>query len=492
MCSERRPSRQSGSVLLLTLMTTAVMAMLALSFAATMKGNIQVTRDQNASLHSNLAAQSGLEYALHHLLIDPEWPGTAADVGFGEGSAFRVERLEGPSSRIVATEIALSIEGVGPASLTRLHATLLVTPGDPLLDKAVSILGGASGTNLVIGGDYLMRDADGHLWDFREDLVAGLNEDSRISFTEGKHSALEVSYNAADLDALMSHISRRPTAGTDKNSRSTIRGIPGGINGEDRRSRLSSLERWKIDGGGNSHLKGMNMTVEGVWLPSDDATTPTLSLSRVDAPGDLYNYSANRYAWASGQVQEEDPVHVPGWEFGAYLDPGTDRVVFDRVTSLKDMVLEQTAVFILDPGQTLSLTDVELRGGMVVFAEADYDPAGPERNQLVLAGSCVIGGGDGGIDGIGMLAPGCRMSTSGAERQEVTGFSVVHSLSSVQRLIHHGVLIVLNRAVGMVDSTFTYDRNIAASPPTGLIFFGDLPGVDIVLLREDFEETIEA
>ncbi|MHC4838523.1 MAG: hypothetical protein ACYTF3_10125, partial [Planctomycetota bacterium] len=241
-----------------------------------------------------------------------------------------------------------------------------------------------------------------------------------------------------------------------------------------------------------SHLKGIDSTVEGVWLPSDDATTPALSLSRVDAPGDLYHYSANRYAWASGQVQEEDAVHVPGCKLGSYLDPGPDRVVFDRITSLKEMTLEQTAVFILDPGQTLTLTDVELRGGMVVFTEADYDPAGPERNQLVLAGNCVIGGGDRGIDGIGMLAPGCRLTTSGAERQEVTGFSVVHSLSSVQRLVHHGVLIVLNSAVGVVDSTFTYDRSIAVSPPAGLIFFGDLPGVDIVLLREDYEETVEA
>ncbi|MHC4381175.1 MAG: hypothetical protein ACYSU1_08815, partial [Planctomycetota bacterium] len=65
-----RPA-EAGSVLLLSLLITGLIATMTLSFANSMGTQIQVSRDEAATLHADLAAQSGLEYAKGRLRIDP-------------------------------------------------------------------------------------------------------------------------------------------------------------------------------------------------------------------------------------------------------------------------------------------------------------------------------------------------------------------------------------------------------------------------------------
>ncbi len=472
---------QRGSILLLTLLTTSVLAMLALSFAATMKSSIQVTRDHNAHLLSDLAAQSGLEFAQHHLLQDPEWDGTAKEgESFGEEATFVVTRAEGPKSRVLPTEVTLTIQGFKNSSLTQLQAQILVTPGDPLLDKSVSILGGASGSNLAIHGDYLLIDAAGHLWEFREDLMESVQEDERVVFDADLRDRIVLNFTSTEIERIKGKIMATVDSELSKTSTTLT---------EDELKAAyyaEALDLWAAKGGGETHISGEDGQVQGVWLPVTGDTAPVLSLSRLDAPGDLHHYANTNYDWAESQELEEDPVHAPGWKLNSYLNPDPDLLLVEDVTDVRDVTIEKTVVFHLDPGEHLYLENVHFGGGMVVFTEADYDSAGPPRNTLTLGGSCVIGGGTGGKSNIGILAPGCRLSTSGAQRQTVTGFSVLHSLESVQRLIHHGVLIILNSAVGILDSSFTYDRTVAVDPPFGLSFFGDLPLVDIVVLEEDY------
>jgi hypothetical protein len=481
MCRDNPPPQQRGSILLLTLLTTSVLAMLALSFAATMKSSIQVTRDHNAHLLSDLAAQSGLEFAQHHLLQDPEWDGTSEEgASFGEDITFVVTRAEGPKSRVLPTEVTLTIQGIRSKSLTQLQAKILVTPGDPLLDKSVSILGGASGSNLVINGDYLLIDAAGHLWEFREDLIAGVKEDERIVFDADMGDRMVMNFTSTQIARIKEKIMATVDGELSKTSTT--------LTEEERKIAYyaEALDLWAAKGGGEAHISGEENQVLGVWLPVTDESAPVLSLSRVDAPGDLHHYANTNYDWAESQELEEDPVHAPGWKLNSYLNADPDLLLVENMTDVRDVTTEKTMVFYLDPDDHLYLENVHFGGGMVVFTEADYDSAGPPRNTLTLGGACVIGGGTGGKSNIGILAPGCRLSTSGAQRQTVTGFSVLHSLDSVQRLVHHGVLIILNSAVGILDSSFTYDRNVAVDPPFGLSFFGDLPLVDIVALEEDY------
>jgi len=475
------PELQRGSILLLTLLTTSVLAMLALSFAATMKSSIQVTRDHNAHLLSDLAAQSGLEFAQHHLLQDPEWEGTPKDgEDFGDDVTFIVTRAEGPKSRVLPTEVTLTIQGLQNSSLTQLQARLMVTPGDPLLDKSISILGGASGSNLAIQGDYLLIDAAGQLWEYRDDLLEGAQQDDRIVFTEETIERMVVTFTPAQLLQIRDDIIA--------DAESTIGRVLTLLTEDERKAAYyaDAVEDWADKGGGESHIRGEENQVKGIWVPVTGEGVPVLSLSRIDASGELHHYANTNYEWADRQELEEDPVHAPGWNLESYLEEDPDLLLVENTTDLRDVTAEKTVVFYLDPGEHLYLENVNFPGGMVVYAEEDYDTFGAPRNTLTLGGACVIGGGTGGKTNIGIMAPGCRLSTSGAQRQTVTGFSVLHSLDSAQRLVHHGVLIILNSAVGILDSSFTYDRNVAVDPPVGLSFFGDLPLVDIVVLEEDY------
>ena len=69
-------SKDAGSVLLMVLLVTGLIATMALSFANSMATQIQLARDHAATLHADLAAQSGLEYAQRRLFLDPLWQGT--------------------------------------------------------------------------------------------------------------------------------------------------------------------------------------------------------------------------------------------------------------------------------------------------------------------------------------------------------------------------------------------------------------------------------
>ena len=161
-------SSARGSVLLLTLVVTGLIAMVSLSFGATVEARVEVAREEAASLRTELAAQSALEWARRQLALDPEWKGTDGSLLLDEDLRlyFKVERLDGASSSWEPTEVSLDLEGSGTRSLTRLTANLSVDPGDPLRSAALSVLGGDfRARNLSVDGDLLVLDQPGLLWD---------------------------------------------------------------------------------------------------------------------------------------------------------------------------------------------------------------------------------------------------------------------------------------------------------------------------------------
>jgi len=160
-------SSARGSVLLLTLVVTGLIAMVSLSFGATVEARVEVAREEAASLRTELAAQSALEWARRQLALDPEWKGTDGSLLLDEDLRlyFKVERLDGASSSWEPTEVSLDLEGSGTRSLTRLTANLSVDPGDPLRSAALSVLGGDfRARNLSVDGDLLVLDQPGLLW----------------------------------------------------------------------------------------------------------------------------------------------------------------------------------------------------------------------------------------------------------------------------------------------------------------------------------------
>lgn len=489
---------QKGSVLLMTLLVTGMIATLSLSFASSMGTQIQLARDQAATLHADLAAQSGLEYAQRRLFMDPMWDGTlGAPLLYADGTTFSVLREDGIGSLVLPTEVALMVEGNQSASKARFEILLYVNPGDPLLDKAISVLGDASGSNIKIEGDYLLLDAPGWIWDFRLDLIPEVQSDTRLSDTELKEDQVKIDTRSVakrtvdtsqgyDSDgvkrALVSSgesVSERPGNSPESSSSDSIsRSISSIVEPVVVSSTIEDLLL---------HIRKKNFQVQGVWARGTDGEATYIGLDRVEALGSLHNFSSTLYSWANHQVRERQPVHAPGWDFSSYLPANAKIRVFDHVTSVTDLAIDETALFLLDEGQTLNLQNVNFGGGMVIWTEADYDYTGEPRNPIQLAGQNNFGGGTKGLENIGILAPGSSLTVSGSSRHTITGYTVLHSLTQVRRFQHRGVIIILNSATDVFDSSFEHDSMIGKKPPESLLFFGDQPGVRVEQVIESFD-----
>lgn len=504
---------RTGSVLLLSLLVTGMIATMALSFANSMGTQIQLARDQAATLHADLAGQSGLEYAMRRLRIDPMWDGTdGAPLLYHEGTTFSVVRLDGEGSMVLPSEVGLIIEGKQSFSMARFEAQLRVNPGDPLLDKAITVLGDATGSNIKIDGDYMLMDAPGWLWDFRIDLVPTVQADTRLDDTDVNEEQVEMdtrSQATKDADEVKGYdedgVLRREEAASvssvksvsssasssadssaspEASSASSASSAPAASSSSSSRSSSvvsSTIEDLLL------HIRKMNYAIEGVWARSSNGEETFIGLDRVEAPGALHNFSEKVYAWAENQIQEKQPIHAPGWDLDQYLAASPKIRIFDHITSVEDLDIPETAVFLLDDGQELNLKNVRFRGGMVVWAEDDYDYTGPPRNPITLEGTTSFGGGPTGVENVGIIAPGSSLTMVGSERHTVIGYTLLHSMVQVRRMQHTGVLIVLNSATDVFDSSFSHDPEIAAKPPEGLVFFGDLPGVRVLSLIESYE-----
>ncbi|MDP7062352.1 MAG: hypothetical protein QF489_05390 [Planctomycetota bacterium] len=488
----------------MTLVIIGLVSTLTISFSGSIISHLQVSRDQTAAMHAELSAQSGLEYAGRQLLIDPLWQGTGGDtIMFTEGSAFMVERLPGEQSKILPTQVKLEVDGMQSAARTAFQVHLRVDPGDPLLDKALSVLGDTSGSNLQILGDYLILDAPGWLWSYRHDLLDEMQteKDARVQRLKAQADA------DADWKSQQQQIDKRSAAtiAKEKSLGLNADGTPDrayyaslSVTDKTRIKRL--YKKWKSDMKAQRkrvvvdptqdellHVRSESKQVKGVWTRTEDDDSNLIALSRIDSKDTFHNFSSQLYSWAAEQKQVQQPVHAPGWDLDSYLVPGPSVKIFDRVTDLSDIDIQQTAVFILDPGQRLTLTNVNFDGGMVVWCEKDFDVAGPPRNTVILNGDNTVGGANLNLENEALYAPGCLFNVKGKGRHSITGFSLVHSLQQVKRLHHSGVMIVLNSADGIYDSSFTYERNTALRPPTGMTFFGNIPGVSVELQLESID-----
>lgn len=487
----------------MTVVIVGLISTLTISFAGSMVTQLQVARDQAAAVHAELSAQSGLEYAERQLLLDPLWKGTDGDpLLFTVGSAFQVDRLIGKGSKIMPSEVKLEVAGMQSAARSKFMVHLRVDPGDPLLDKALSVLGDTSGQNLRIDGDFLILDAPGWLWSFRQDLVDAVQTeenaapsdslasdgrfgqqlalDHRDAVAQGKEKALGFDNEGSPDNKRLKKLSNADQKRVEKEYKTWLKDVKKRL----ALSATNTTENLLL------HVRKDKQSVEGVWARTDAGKNSTISLSRVDALGEFHNFSEQLFQWAVKQKQVGIPIHAPGWDLDSYMVPQANVQIFDHETDIHDISLDKTAVFLLDPDQELHLENVEFNAGMVVWCEKDFDFSGPPRNQVFLAGDNTVGGVGMSPTNEALIAPGCAFTVIGTGRHSLTGFSLIHSLSQVRRFHHAGVLIVLNSADQVLDSEFTYTRNIAVSPPQGLHFFGNLPSVKVELQLESFDTPI--
>lgn len=234
---------------------------------------------------------------------------------------------------------------------------------------------------------------------------------------------------------------------------------------------------WVADGAGG-----------GAWSLAADEIDQDFAFSSTEVSGTLFKQSELPYLGTGNEQQTSLPLMMPSWTLEPYLAADPRIRIFDHVTSVSNLVLEETAVFLLDPGQILVLDDTELRGGAIVYAPADQDLRGEARNTIVLKHVNLIGGGAGGIHpNVGLIAPATRVTDETGLVNSFNGFSFWHTLDNVNRIEIVGQIVVVNDAVLNV-ADITFDPAVAVAPPLGVAYAGPPPGATLTAVRELFDE----
>ncbi len=226
----------------------------------------------------------------------------------------------------------------------------------------------------------------------------------------------------------------------------------------------------------------------GDWQPAAGIVMDDFAFSSTDVTGTLYKHGIVPYLPGGNEVTTTLPLMMPSWDLDPYLAADPKIRVFDHVTSLSNTVVEETALFLLDPGQELLLDDVELRGGAIVYVENTYDLRGAARNRIRLKHVNHVGGGSGGVHpNIGLVAPASVISDETGLVNSFTGLSFWHTMVNVNRVEFHGQLLVVNDAV-LNNADLYFDPAVTADPPLGMSYGGPQPGARLSAVRELFQD----
>jgi hypothetical protein len=122
---------QRGSVLLLVIVVTGLLAALSSSFADSIDNQIDTQRDEGQALRAEFAAESGWEFAQRQLLLNPNWDGTASIITLLDGrTQFDIDTAIDDSGEFVEPAHNISVHGMFGSGLSKLGGTIQVNSGD--------------------------------------------------------------------------------------------------------------------------------------------------------------------------------------------------------------------------------------------------------------------------------------------------------------------------------------------------------------------------
>jgi len=395
--------KQRGTVLLLVILITGLIATVTASFSGSVDDRMDVQRDESAALRAEFAAESGLEYAQRRLLLDSSWSGTGPNgLTLSDGKTyFMISAAADPGSAYGANVHVLEVEGEYDESKAQLGGAVQVHAGEA----------GDSELALIFLGE-----------DFKQ--------------THG------MIYG----DALV----------TDK---------------------ANMVNDWVFDAEGNGSYQAGGAAADG---------DTKFICTGID--GTLYKYDpdAEDYQWLGQEVVITDNSQAPSWDLDDWIEPGEGKVIFDGVTSMSWEYYDETAIFILDEGETLTLRGCTFAGGLVVYCPKDYDLRQGYRNLIKLKQDTCIGGGDGGVEpNIGLIAPGGKIKNDG-NGTWMCGFHFVNEVGNMKFSDIIGQLVILNDCQNLNSCEITYYAPAAEGRPS-VINFGSVGGyTDVLEVFEDF------
>ncbi|MCH2113030.1 MAG: hypothetical protein MK213_09250 [Planctomycetes bacterium] len=385
-------SSERGAVFLFALLLTSIMASLATSFGSSVRTQLNVAHHASQELQADLAAQSGLEYALRRLSLEPGWTGTPQggwDVG---GMTLEVDCThQGNQTTVV-------VDGVSEEGRAQLTADLASSSGMALGNKACILLGSEFDiTSAQIVGDIIIPD------------------------------------------------------------------------------QLGVVQDWVNDAQGN-----------GMWVPGGSSTLGPMWFQWAQVTGELSKYTNNQYIpWANNEVVVSDGIRMPSWNLNDYLIPAAGVTIFQDVNHISQTVVHDLAVFVLDPGETLTIEQCQMLGGVIVWCEPDYDLRSEPRNEVYFT-SCQIGRGTPN-DPVGLIAPAAKVTTDpNSGGGQVHGFSFWGSGEGIRSVLIQGQLVVVNRLTDFANAQIVFKPSLEGNEPDGIDIVDSSGSLELLQIRESF------
>ena len=227
----------------------------------------------------------------------------------------------------------------------------------------------------------------------------------------------------------------------------------------------------------------------GRYMPGGSSHDGNTNLVQSVVDGTLYKFRDDLAPYQSLGAEEVivDNAVAPAFDLSGFLEPGEGKVIYNGVTSLNGVHHEETAVFILNSRDKLTLKGCTLSGGVVVYCPTDYVLRNGYRNRVVLENGTTIGGGMGGAEAnLGLLGPGVKLTSKPNSAYGLTGFTYVNEIGAAKNLSFLGQVVVLNQVSNLKDSTIIYDETVAMAPPQSVGFGTPNGRTDIISLFEEY------
>lgn len=232
------------------------------------------------------------------------------------------------------------------------------------------------------------------------------------------------------------------------------------------------------------------------WTIGGYGTIDGYEFNGAAVDGDVFKYSTVNYGVGDQQLRVSAPVRAPKIDLDSYLVPGPGKVFYYGENNLKNVSHNETVVFVLDEGHTISLSGCYFPGGVVVHCPKDYDVLDKYRNKILLKHGTRIGGGTGGCEPyLGLVAPGCEVQFThegcafqNVDHSDIYGFNVWNEVFMVRNGRITGQLVVLNEVTHMRDSEIVYDPIVAENVPYGISFEGTAPYAKLSKVFEWYDE----
>lgn len=233
----------------------------------------------------------------------------------------------------------------------------------------------------------------------------------------------------------------------------------------------------------------------GTWEMGGPGALGAFAFNNVTVEnGSLRKFVEADYGIAGEEVTVSQEIHAPSYNMAPYLEPGPNLVHVHGINTAQEVTVDETVVVFLDPGENLRLIDVNLKGGLVVYVDPDYDLREGPLNRIVMKKTSSIGGGSQGVHpNLSILAPASELSSPGCDHSpNLSGVSYVNRVQEFHQAEIFGQLFIHNDAAQLWHTNVHFNESIAQDPPPGFDYFSGANGdVTILEIREVFDpETI--